>query len=572
MKIAFADFETTKINEHGEVRVYLWAYVKGSFKKYGYDIESFINFVYKRNEVIFFHNLKFDFSYIQFFCLKNNIPIKILEKKGTIYNAKMGKAQFRDTLNLFPNMTLQDIGENYCSRYKKTSIDYDVDYNHKANLTEIEYCINDCLVLQEGYNNFIANMRNILEENRAFKAAEKADKKMTVAGIAFEAFKELSDFDILCPKTTLGEFNAFVKAYKGGYVFSKNLGILSNVKMLDCNSMYPYIYSTIPMPIGSPIKCKSLYEAQKYKFYIVDLMIKFELKDGYIPIIGGGIGKYGGTEYLSSSNGEWMNVTVCNYDFDLICEFYNCDYIVNWACGFESKTGMFKDYCDIFISEKKKSKGVRRLLAKVLLNSPYGKTAMNGLNEVKDYFIKEQFDENLNCFVQTVAGELIGYTLNEEIFQYIPIAIAITAGARHHLLKTAQHIGFWRVIYMDTDSIKFFGDIPDDLWIDPDELGAWKCEGQPVLFKTIAPKKYVYADKCFICSENGIEKGYTLHYTCAGISKKILGEKMMHNRSCCQNEGKFYINAFDSGLSLECLQSKKVTGGRALLPISKEIS
>ena len=46
---------------------------------------------------------------------------------------------------------------------------------------------------------------------------------------------------------------------------------------------------------------------------------------------------------------------------------------------------------------------------------------------------------------------------------------------------------------------------------------------------------------------------------------------MKHNCSVTYEEAIQYINRFDSGLKLNCLQTKKVKGGRALLPVEKEM-
>lgn len=548
----FADFETTTINDAGQVKVYLWCILNGDYCYTGNDLESFINHIKDMSAIIVFHNLKFDFSYIHYYLLDHNENVEVLEKKGQIYSVRWREIEFRDSMNFMP-MTLKEVGENYCTKYQKTSIDYNVDYDHVATPEEITYCINDCRVLEEGFKNYFETLKKVLDDANCKKASKHIYKKLTNAGIAFEAFKELSNFDKLCPKTTNNEYKLFSKAYHGGYVYSNPKGIVENVKMIDCNSMYPYIYSTIHMPIGKPIKCNSWQKLESFKFYIVHCMIKYELKNGYIPIIGGSVSYTGSISYRASSNGEWEEITVCNTDLELIKEFY--DYEITkpiWGAGFETKEAMYKEYADTFIAVKNKEKGIKRAVAKVLLNSPYGKTAMNGLHEIKTFFIDE-IDGN-------VKSKIVGYDCDPEGFQYLPQAIAITAGARNLLLRTAKQVGFFNVMYMDTDSIKFICDKYPDINIDPNTLGAWKDEGVAVLYKTIAPKKYVYWD------------GATIHYTCAGFSKKILTEAMKHNENVTREEAIDLMKQFDSGLELPCLQSKVVAGGRALLPIYKKIN
>lgn len=556
-KVFYADFETTQPDPNNVVEVYLWAVVRKKFVKTGNDIESFIEWCKVQKKcVIYFHNLKFDFAYIQYYLIKHNIRCDILEKKGTIYSAKFFQVELRDSLNFMP-MTLREVGENYCTTYKKTSIDYNVSRGHVATSEETIYCINDCRVLEEGLTNYLGTLCDVLTNAGAVVSASKVYKKLTNAGIAYEAFRELSDFDHCCPKTTQREYNLFKGAYHGGYVYSKPEGIVKDVMMIDCNSMYPYMYSTIEMPYGKAYVATSEEDMLRWKFYITKVLIKYELKPGYIAIIGGGVGKYGSTEYKSTSNGLFEELVVCSTDFDLIKEFYNIEYSFVWGVGFNTKPEFFKAYADTFIAVKNKEKGIKRAVAKVLLNSPYGKTAMNGFNEIKKYDI----DEIRKC----VVSKVVGYEVNDDIFQYLPIAIAITASARSYLLNTAKKIGFENVCYMDTDSIKFKNK-ETGIQYDPNILGAWKNEGHVQFFKTIAPKKYVYwGIKEFETFDN------TIHYTCAGFSKAVLSAEMYHAKNIDEDFALNLMKQFDKGLTLSCLQSKLVEGGRALIPVKKEI-
>ena len=545
----FADFETTQPNNNNEVSVYLWCMVGEGEEYSGTSIESFIELIENMDALIYFHNLKFDFSYIQYYLLKNQREHKVLEKQGIIYNISFNNVIIRDSLNFLP-MTLKEIGDKYCSKYKKTSIDYNVYEGHQATEEEIEYCFNDCKVLEEGLNNYFNSIEEILERAGCFTTLKNFRKRMTNAGIAYDAFKEISGFKKLCPKTTHNDYELMRPAYKGGFVYSNDRGIQTNVQMIDNNSMYPYQYSSIEMPYGRPINCKSFEDISRFKFYVVGIKIKYELKEGYIPIIGGAVGKYGGINYKASSNGEWEDLVVCNTDLELIKEFYETDIYFIWGKGFETQKGMFKEYADIFIAFKNEFHDIRRYVAKVFLNSPYGKTAMNGLQEIKRFYIDEK--ENV------VKSEVIGYELDDMAYQYLPIAIAITAGARKLLLTTARNIGFKNVLYMDTDSIKY-NNVPVPFEFDPDTLGAWKDEGKCKFFKTIAPKKYCYY-------KEGI-----LSFTCAGFNKRVLHDEMMHMRGVSKRNARRLINKFKSGLELECLQSKVVTGGRALIPVLKQI-
>ena len=324
-KVYFADFETTQPNKDNKVFVYLWCILSGNEVYTGKTLETFINKLETLNGVVYFHNLKFDFSYIHYYLIKNNIEYKLLEKKGTIYQVKLFDIQLRDSMNFLP-MSLKEVGENYCTKYQKTSIDYNVQEGHDATEEEITYCINDCRVIEEGLTNYLNTLEEILKSVNCNKSVKKLHKKLTNAGIAFEAFKELSMFEQLCPKTSKQQYDAWKGSYRGGFVYSNPKGIVTNVKMIDCNSMYPHIYSTIEMPYGNAFKFNDWQKLERYKFYIVNIFIKYELKPGYIPIIGGGVSKYGGINYKSSSNGEFEELTLCNIDLELIKRFYKLGF------------------------------------------------------------------------------------------------------------------------------------------------------------------------------------------------------------------------------------------------------
>lgn len=553
--IYYGDTETTQEDPVFGVRVYLWCVIGETDAEYcGYDIETLFKLLARKRAIFYFHNLKFDWSYMEYYALKHKINFRILERKGVIFSVKFGKCELRDSLNLI-NCSLKEIGENYCTNYKKTSIDYEAaDYLHDATAEEVAYCFNDCYVLREGLNTWKHNLKELLLRTGATNAALCIDKKLTAAGIAFEAFKELSDYDNACPKTTIDEYNGLVGAYHGGYVYSRPCGVCRNVIMMDCNSIYPFVYATKNLPYGYGHYSHDINELKQHEFYIVNIDISFELKAGYIPIIGDGFGKYGGTNYQASSNGEIINITVCSYDLELIEEFYICCYEVKYGYYWRTTNGFYKRYCDIFMQEKKNAKTpVVRTLAKIMLNSPYGKTAMNGLSEKKRYFIGSD---------DVATSEIVGYEMNEETYQYLPQAISITAQARKYLLTTAQKIGFDKVVYMDTDSIKFVsadGHELNEIWVDNKELGAWKDEGHPLYFKTIAPKKYIkYQDG-------------KLDITCAGFNKKALTQQLFHGCQISRQKARVLVDKFDKGLKIECLQSVKVRGGRALRKVWKEI-
>ena len=563
--LMFADFETTQPNEEGKVRVYLWVLCTHKDRiKWGIDIHSFMESIINIRAIIYFHNLKFDMSYITYYLLNNNIEFDICEKSGVIYSLKFKNVELRDSMNFIP-CSLQELGETYCKNYRKLAYtDYKKPYDYIPDRYDIKYCKYDVLTLKEGLTNYLNELTEVLKIH-APKTAKKVHRKLTNAGISYEAFKEITNIEHICERTTRDMYNLIKPSYSGGYVFAKG-GTYeatneSEILMLDENSMYPDKYANAPMPIG---KHYSINESQIFdNFAIISVSIRFDIKEGCPAIISQGFNKQGGTIYMKHSP-DFINLVITNIDFKYILKFYWCEYYFNWGIAWETKEGVFKKYADIFMDLKANSTGVRREVAKKLLNMCYGKTAMSGIHEIKRYFLDE---------FGSVSSELIELEEDDTQLQFFQIGIAICSYAHADLWDKMDKVGAENVLYTDTDSIKFLckdRKVLDNLPIDNKKLGYWKLEGNPQIFKPLAPKKYIYY-------END-----RLHITSAGFNHSEVFEALgcpYHKNDKGQYESEIltkfealeYIKRFDFGLQVACKQSRVVEGGRLISEITKEI-
>lgn len=568
--VYYADFETTQPNDEGKVRVYLWV-LSFSYKSimWGNNIDNFMKAILKRRCIIYFHNVKFDSSYILYYLIKNNIEFDICEKQGIIYSIKFNDVELRDSLNFIP-CSLQDLGQTYCKNYHKLPYDdYKKPYGYSPTYEDIVYCKYDVLTLREGLTNYLNELTRVLNENGAPKTAKKVHRKLTNAGIAYEAFREITNIDKICERTTRDMYNLIKSAYSGGFVFAKG-GCYdtadykdTKILMLDENSMYPDKYANAPMPVGKHFAIKEEEIFKEGYFAIISISIKFNLKQGYFPIIGQGFNKQGSTIYMRDSE-DFINLVITNIDFKYILKFYKCEWVFNWGIAWRTKTGVFKKYADIFMQVKANSQGVRREVAKKLLNMCYGKTAMSGLTESKRYYINEN---------GIVSGEIIELIENDDLLQYFHVGIAICSYARGDLWDKCERVGCENVLYTDTDSIKFLCKdikILNELPIDDKKLGFWKLEGEPLIFKPLAPKKYIYYE------------AERLHITSAGFNHAEVFEALgcpYHKNDKGQFESeklsKFeaigYIKGFDFGLQVNSKQSRLVEGGRLISNVLKEI-
>lgn len=134
------------------------------------------------------------------------------------------------------------------------------------------------------------------------------------------------------------------------------------------------------LPYGEPIFFEGKYEEDKiYNLYIQRITCSFEIKKNKIPTIQ--IKKsmsFQANEYLESSNGEIVTLTLTSIDLKLFLEQYNVydlEYISGWK--FKSMKGFFEEYINKWIKRKNDAtiqgnKG-QRTLAKLMLNSLYRK-------------------------------------------------------------------------------------------------------------------------------------------------------------------------------------------------------
>lgn len=285
--------------------------------------------------------------------------------------------------------------------------------------------------------------------------------------------------------------------------------------VLDVNSLYPSVMRNEKQPFGEPIFYEGKYkEDSVYDLYIQMLSCSFKLKKNKIPTIQIKHDRFHfkSTEYLESSNGEIVTLTLTSVDLELFFkqyDVYELTFIAGWK--FKSINGIFTDYIDKWTERKiqaSKEKNLgQRTLAKLMLNALYGKFATSLTVQNKQPYLEEGI-------VKYKLGEV-----EKKKGLYIPIGAFITAYARRKTILTSQAIkdysiekyGIDKYCYSDTDSIhclltieelKQFCDIDDF------ELGKWKHESS-------FTKARFIRQKCYIEEINNEMK-----ITCAGLPER----------------------------------------------------
>ena len=525
-----ADFETT--TDKNDCRV--WAYALANIENpkeflYGNSIEDFLELCAneKENYTLFFFNLKFDASFILAEILKQGYTrvdsakerksktfTTLITDRGAFYVIEIffevkghhtNKVKILDAMKIFPNFSVERLAEGFGLPISKLELDYRQkrEIGHELTEHEINYIRNDVEIVAW-----------------ALKAMfDKGLTKMTIASNAMTDFKSrCPNFKKYFPELPLEVDKSIRASYKGGFTYlnKKYVGKETGSGItLDVNSLYPSVMKLMPMPIGKPMYYEGKYEEDEhYPFYIQTITCMFKLKPHKIPCVQiKNTMSFIPNEYLEDSKGKLVTITLTKPDLELLFKQYdvtNLYYEAGWK--FKIAEHIFDDYIDYWTKEKieasKEGNKPRRQIAKLLLNSLYGRFGISPHARQKAPYIDED-------------GNLSYYDLPEETKKalYIPVASYITSFARTKTVLASQAVrdyslkkyGTDKYFYSDTDSIKCgltdedLTNLKDVIEIDDYKLGAWALEEHFDRFLGLR-------QKCYITESDG-----KTHVTVAGL-------------------------------------------------------
>jgi len=489
----------------------------GNKKNYDIDnsIDKFMAWAEKTKSDLYFHNLKFDGSFIVNWLLSNGFKWTHKEK-----DEDHGQAgTFSTIISNMGQWYMIDICYGYRGRKKLHTVIYDSLKKLPFTVKRIAKAFK--LDILKGEINYKLERPigwEITDEERAYvyndifivaSALEiqfaQGLTKMTSGSDSLSGFKDViskDKFTKFFPVLSKRIDDEIRKSYRGGFTWvndrikGKDLGA---GMVFDVNSLYPAMMYYNDLPYGTPIKFEGKYEHDEaYPLYIQTISCSFELKDGHIPTIQlkNMIGRYAENEYLKTSNHEVEIMHVTNVDLKLIQEHYHLEELeFHGGYKFKKKNDLFRDFIDYWMDIKVNNKGAIRELAKLMLNSLYGKFASNPVVTGKIPFLKP--DNSLGFRLPVKEGELVkGVPVIDEEFKdpvYTAMGCFITSYARELTIRTAQKC-YDRVCYCDTDSLHILGtDIPEVIKdiIDPEILGYWNHESTFERAKFIRQKTYV---------------------------------------------------------------------------------
>jgi len=517
-----ADFET--VNNIDDCRVWLWGIMEigntANFK-WGKSIDSFMEHVKscEVNLTIYFHNLKFDGTFIMCWLFEHGFTHQTDYKKmegeqfstlisdtGQFYSMdicfyKFGKkkhtVKLLDSLKILP-FSVKEIAKAFSLPVAKGEIDYNKnrEVGYEPTAEELEYQRIDVEIVARAIE--ILQAENLQKMTVGSNALY--DYKQIVTPKKFEKWFPVPDYD-----------SDIRQSYKGGFTYVKPSIAGKDIGegiVLDVNSLYPSVMAFRNLPYGDPIYYIGQCTPDKtYNMYIQQIRCQFRLKPRHIPCIALKNLQFAPLQYLTYSAGEDVVLTLTNVDLELFFKHYNVyniEYIAGWK--FKSTVGLFADYIDKWhtrkIEAKQTGNKAQATIAKLMLNSLYGKFSTNPKVRSKiPYYEKGA----------------IKYEQGEESERepvYLPVGTFITSWARFTCISAAQKL-YDRFLYADTDSLHLRGlEIPNCIEVHPSKLGAWKHE------YTFSKARYLHA-KCYV--EFGKEPGddkEALKITVAGLPSR----------------------------------------------------
>lgn len=395
-----ADFETSTpkwLEKDGETRVWAWAVSEiGNHENfmYGNSIDTFFEWCFRnkrKNDTLYFHNLKFDGEYIFYYLLTHGYEVVQTKKEthdksfvclisdtGQFYSIEIyekagkypNKVTIYDSLKIL-NFSVDKIAKDFSLPIKKLDLDYDEyrEVGHELTEHEVAYIRNDVEIM-----------------SRALDIMFKEGlTKMTIGSDALHNFKSMiSSFELYFPRLPYEIDKSIRESYKGGFTWLNPIYRESDIKrdiiVLDSNSMHPSHMMNDWMPIGEPMYFTGEYEDDLlYPLYIQRFTCSFKLKKGKIPSIQLRHSyDYLPNEYVETTNGKLETLTLTSVDYKLFLEQYEITSEIKFQDGFKFKRtkGLFGEYINHWteqkINAKKEGNGALYRIAKLMLNSLYG--------------------------------------------------------------------------------------------------------------------------------------------------------------------------------------------------------
>lgn len=569
------DIETTSYNKAVSF-MWVWQMCINGSCFYGRYWEEFIEFVrvlqkYKTLFVIWVHNLSFEFGFIQDLFKWENVFAINYHKP--VY-AKTDNVIFRCSY-LMSNLSLEKLGDNYDLNTRKLvdKMNYSLIRHSETEITEEElmYCENDVRVLYEYIELWLRKYQNFSTAKMPLTSTGYTRKHLRDKASDEKQYKQLRDIVQDASPRNITLYHLLQRVFAGGYTHASYIfvkypikpgvdekgNIYGRVKSRDKTSFYP----AMMLKEKYPRKFIKIKKDQVFRFIqlgyavIMDVCIKgikaktslttiSEHKCAYI--------KKGVFDNGRLYSADMIVTSITELDLDTITKVYDFDTISignAWAAKkrylpkimVETILDLYEGKTTLKDVEGKEQEYSR---LKALLNSLYGMCVTDILQAIIIYLGEGNWTKN-----DAPPSALLDYIKNPQSILLYQTGVYVTSYCRHELLEHDLALGEERVIYNDTDSIKYLWDEKSEKYfeeydkkvlkdlekamayhkIDPARLsprdkkgrvhtiGMMSDEGNYLWFKTLGSKRYI-----------GIKEGKNkLECTVAGVGKKNCAQYLL---------------------------------------------
>lgn len=505
--------------------------------------------------------------------------------------------QYQDFMKLIPNGLAKllndlDVTDNEGKAVRKLTMDYQQVNTTINGISEsdIDYCCNDVKGLYFAIKKFNETLNE--QSNGECSIFGLDTNIMTAGGFAKRELlrslypnihgykKRIARYHTQHPITQ--EMDIFVREnhlYRGGisYVNPLYKGKLLTADKMGCkmyrydvNSEYPYAMASINDLIGLSkrvhysdylkMKDKNEYEAVLLLNSVTGIVKNNYLGMWYDPF------KKSYVDIIDESQPHLMFerelIEMSNWynDFE-----YTCEYVYLWKKGPKNYAKFVNDNYKLKATAKKDNNKTLTLIAKLLLNSSYGKLAERiergtGHYELNKetgaiHFIRDDVEISTASSMNVVIGALV------------------TSYARCYILSKIREVCGndikHKFVYIDTDSIHAFAEYDK---ADAYTLGGLKLEATCEAVKYILPKTYVDIEK--INADGTIDfENFEIHTKGVNIKSVInsLKKKQKYKRRNLPTL-KLIDLKFEYGVTYICLVAMNVKGGKVLVPTIKYLA
>ncbi|MGC8621728.1 MAG: DNA polymerase [Caldisphaera sp.] len=356
---------------------------------------------------------------------------------------------FRDSYLILPN-SLKKLTVDFNVEHKKLEMDYDIGIDDER--------------FNDYFKNDILGLYEVIQKSGLYS-------HLTIASNSISVFRD----EYYGKKFSANEYRVeefFRKAYHGGRTEIFRL-YGENLKYYDVNSLYPFVMHKYKYPIPEANNFKIIKEPSQEITNEGLYFAKVSIDNLLIPVlpvkesklifpIGTFTGWFYGSELLLARR---------------------MGYLINIKKAIEFKTDyIFKDYISYYYNIKKTHTGSQKAIAKLMLNSLYGKFGQK--RERENYELSDFIEGHLS---NSVSLKIHKYVDIDSTFIHPEIAGMITANARAELYSLFLKAGLKNIYYCDTDSILTDVSLPTS-----NELGDIKLEDEIKEYISLLPKVYAY--------------------------------------------------------------------------------